>query len=332
MGRLVDAACITEEVQGGAVGPYARGDYAKRCNQTNDTGDDGSKPTAQSGGMPPIHDNVDAPHYRVLSTLHAAHGLPPVALMVVNTGGEEGSGKSYVNREEIVCIAALLRRMEVELSRYQVALVSPYRAQVREMKRTFFPRSPTQSPLSVTLKGQLEINTIDGFQGRECDIVFLSTVRTRSMGFVADARRLNVVATRAKRHFVVVGNIHSLGQQRRRRYPPDRPLGVRGRTEATGDAMGNDAATPEGLPSPWSVLVKSLLLRRQVYPSILPQQRAHRGYYQSSSSGNSYSNISVTDRNMPSAASFPSPYSDREINEFLDEFSWYERLNSAVGM
>ncbi len=55
----------------------------------------------------------------------------------------------------------------------------------------------------------VDINSIDGFQGREKDIIIFSTVRSRvgkSIGFVADERRINVGLTRARTSLIIVGN------------------------------------------------------------------------------------------------------------------------------
>lgn len=68
----------------------------------------------------------------------------------------------------------------------------------------------------------MEFNTVDGFQGREVDILILSTVRasvssyrelgskSNSIGFVADVRRMNVALTRAKHSLWIIGNARTL--------------------------------------------------------------------------------------------------------------------------
>ena len=94
-----------------------------------------------------------------------------------------------------------------------IALISPYREQLSLLQNRFRPYTQRDS--------LLELNTVDGFQGREVDIVIFSCVRgptTSSspsgengsedggIGFLNDARRLNVAETRARFSLLIVGN------------------------------------------------------------------------------------------------------------------------------
>lgn len=56
---------------------------------------------------------------------------------------------------------------------------------------------------------KIEINTVDSFQGSECDIIIMSCVKSEGIGFVKDPNRLNVSLTRAKHVLILCGNFRT---------------------------------------------------------------------------------------------------------------------------
>lgn len=89
-----------------------------------------------------------------------------------------------------------------------VGIISPYRAQVQylrqEIKRSDFFRP---------FRRLISVNTVDGFQGQERDIVIISLVRSNSegqIGFLSDLRRMNVAITRARMKLIIMGNAETL--------------------------------------------------------------------------------------------------------------------------
>ncbi len=77
-----------------------------------------------------------------------------------------------------------------------IAVISPYSAQVKLL------RDKIKRP-------DIEIDSVDGFQGREKEAVIVSLVRSNlegEVGFLADTRRMNVAMTRARRKLIVIGD------------------------------------------------------------------------------------------------------------------------------
>lgn len=88
-----------------------------------------------------------------------------------------------------------------------IAIISPYREQVIYMKQAI-SEDPKLMDLPIT------VNTVDGFQGQEREIVYISLVRSNAngeIGFLKDYRRMNVAMTRAKKLLVMVGDSATIG-------------------------------------------------------------------------------------------------------------------------
>jgi len=91
-----------------------------------------------------------------------------------------------------------------------IGIISPYAQQVRYIK--------SQVAEDETLRAHdVTINSIDGFQGQEKDIIYISLVRSNDageLGFLKDLRRLNVTITRAKKKLVIIGDVATLSSDK----------------------------------------------------------------------------------------------------------------------
>lgn len=85
-----------------------------------------------------------------------------------------------------------------------IGVISPYKAQVELLKKLL-----GTSGIEPNIQNRITINTIDGFQGQERDLIYISLVRSNEsgeIGFLSDERRMNVALTRAQRKLVVLGD------------------------------------------------------------------------------------------------------------------------------
>ena len=146
------------------------------------------------------------------------YNLNPLVFLDVLSGRDTISQQtlSRSNPEEAaVCVSMFfaLLRMAMEQGsdlKGSVGIISPYAEQVRVLKQSF-------EAAGIRVSGHLddiEIATVDSFQGKEKDIIILSTVRScpdsTSVGFLADMRRMNVALTRARLGLFVVGKSRTL--------------------------------------------------------------------------------------------------------------------------
>lgn len=124
------------------------------------------------------------------------------------------SSKSRYNPEEFLIIREhLLQLIEAcknEGDQAEIAIISPYKEQVMHI-------SDALNEDVDLADHRITVSTIDGYQGQEKDVVYLSLVRCNEkgdIGFLRDYRRMNVAMTRAKRMLVLVGDSGTISQDR----------------------------------------------------------------------------------------------------------------------
>ncbi|KIJ60439.1 hypothetical protein HYDPIDRAFT_98653 [Hydnomerulius pinastri MD-312] len=150
-------------------------------------------------------------------------GHRPSMVFLDHGGSETAKDRSRVNWNEahIVCsiVEDLLLQNE-HLRGEDIGIIAPYAAQISLLNRLLNTDEKYRKRFSATLgdyrKLQLrniEVKTVDGFEGREKEVIIFSTVRNNPsgyIGFLADRRRLNVGLTRAKRGLFIIGSIRTL--------------------------------------------------------------------------------------------------------------------------
>lgn len=127
------------------------------------------------------------------------------ALLFINTSNVDNNreahlkdSKSIMNQlESEIAVRIAKDYLDAGISEEDIGIISPYADQVKVIQE----------------KTPVEVKTVDGFQGREKEIIIISTVRSNddgNIGFLKDLRRLNVAITRAKRKLIIVGNKETL--------------------------------------------------------------------------------------------------------------------------
>lgn len=126
-----------------------------------------------------------------------------------------GENFGRINRDEAEFSVLTLRRYIEKIGkqrildeRIDVGLISPYRAQVKYL-RGLIKRTPFFKPF----RHLVSVNTVDGFQGQERDVIIISLVRSNdegNIGFLRDLRRMNVAMTRARMKLIIIGSVATL--------------------------------------------------------------------------------------------------------------------------
>lgn len=139
----------------------------------------------------------------------------------INTEGmdcnEEFVGENYgrINKPEAELSIAQLKEYITKIGRERflseridVGLISPYKAQVQYLRRLV-----RNDAFFKSYRQAITINTVDGFQGQERDVILISLVRANEegqIGFLNDLRRMNVAITRARMKLIILGDASTL--------------------------------------------------------------------------------------------------------------------------
>ena len=141
----------------------------------------------------------------------AATPLTQTPIHFIDTAGAsydeepEPDGDSRLNPLEADLVTKKVDELlQSGVSPADIAVISPYSAQVKLLREKILKPSAVDGARS-----GIEIDSVDGFQGREKEAVIVSLVRSNpegEVGFLADTRRMNVAMTRARRKLIVIGD------------------------------------------------------------------------------------------------------------------------------
>jgi len=130
--------------------------------------------------------------------------LDDTPIVFIDTGGrflekQKRDSKSKYNPEEAKLVKYIVERLkEAGVSPSDIGVITPYKEHEEYLKK---------------LLPDVEVKTVDGFQGREKEVIVISLVRSNpdeEIGFLQDLRRLNVAITRGKRKLIMVGDSKTL--------------------------------------------------------------------------------------------------------------------------
>lgn len=163
-----------------------------------------------------------------VSGAHVDGVCRPSVVFLDHVGSESVKDRSRVNYPEARIVCSLVEDLLLRnptLRAGAIGIIAPYAAQITLLTRLLTTDARHAARFAAVLGPQraaelardVEVRTVDGFEGREKDVVLFSTVRnnaTGHIGFLADRRRLNVGLTRARRALFVVGSLRTLKEGR----------------------------------------------------------------------------------------------------------------------
>ena len=168
-----------------------------------------------------FYDNQLVAAPQVIDWLQAEGDVQPVIFVdTAGAGFEEeinaetlskfNSGEFFILREHFLLFVDALAEKEIEMP--SIGIITPYRSQILHIQEEF-----SEDEKCAPYQEFVTINTIDGFQGQERDVIYISLVRSNDkneIGFLNDYRRMNVAMTRAKKQLVVIGDSATIGNDK----------------------------------------------------------------------------------------------------------------------
>jgi len=144
--------------------------------------------------------------------------FPPLILIPVKGPPEMPIRTSYMNIDEASLVLGMVKSLKKSLSELKesdIGIITPYSFQVKLIQQVL-----ENSKLAI------ECSSVDGFQGREKEVIIISTVRSntitdlnKSLGFLRDYRRMNVTITRARRCVILIGDVETLKRDEKLESP-----------------------------------------------------------------------------------------------------------------
>ncbi|XP_036384373.1 probable helicase senataxin isoform X2 [Megalops cyprinoides] len=136
----------------------------------------------------------------------------PYILFDVTDGRETKERESFCNHKEVKLVLFLIKMM-LDKQIIKVGVITPYNAQKLRIQESINREMAKEESKRL----QVEVDTVDGFQGREMDCIIVSCVRASgepgSIGFLGNRQRLNVTITRAKYSLFILGHLRTLREQ-----------------------------------------------------------------------------------------------------------------------
>ena len=164
---------------------------------------------------------ADATVKETVLSLHEDSDILNSSVELIDTAGcsfDELQNPETLSLSNVGEANLIFKHLELLLQQYQfseqqqnisIGIISPYKEQIELLKEKLVDFDYSEFPVS-----ELAVKTIDGFQGEERDVIYISLVRSNEqseIGFLSDIRRMNVALTRAKKKLVVMMDTSTIG-------------------------------------------------------------------------------------------------------------------------